>query len=534
MIRGSWRWLFLVGPLLTVASLFAGGQPPSKPDTSDYRTVETAITAKLTKAVSADSGVTGYLGAALMRDGENRLVVEDVQADSPAAKAGIKKGDVVTRIGEHAVSSPTAFREWLQTYNPGDTLKLGLLRDNKAVEITATLTSVSRPMTKGNPDGGGKGGGGKGGGGKGGPPLALWQKPVMRLAVVRIEFPDIKHNDKVAATDWEEAFFSKGTYHDKKNATGQSVFGSLNDYFLEQSVGKFHLEGKVFDWVDVGKKRADYAPGNGTNNRTAVLLDGLAKVVARDGKDAFKDIDAFLFLYAGEGQKTNSGHVYYPFAGSLLHEGQRWPYLVAPEGAARMTAVNGFAKLTGQLLGLPDLAAKPEQGGFRGLGVWCVLSTPIADGRPQHLSAWAKEKLGWIQPVLIDPTVKQKLLLAPIEDSPKECFKILVRPNGSEYYLVENRKKKGFDADLPAEGLLIWRILNDRPTLCESHGIDGPTGPQVHLASVPFPSEFNNAFTPDTTPSSRSPLGGGLPVHLTEIRRLPDGKIAFSIGYDYR
>ena len=28
-------------------------------------------------------------------------------------------------------------------------------------------------------------------------------------------------------------------------------------------------------------------------------------------------------------------------------------------------------------------------------------------------------------------------------------------------------------------------------------------------------------------------LGGGLPVYITNIRRLPDGRITFHIGYEY-
>jgi hypothetical protein len=161
------------------------------------------------------------------------------------------------------------------------------------------------------------------------------------------------------------------------------------------------------------------------------------------------------------------------------------------------------------------------------------MSNPFNTARPQHLSAWAKEKMGWIQPTVIDPTVKQRLTLAPIEDSPKQCFKVLVRPDGSEYFLLENRRKKGFDSDLAGEGLLIWRVVNDRPVLEEAHGVEGPAGPTVHLSSVPFPITTAKSFTPDTIPSSRSPLGGGLPVSITEIRRLPDGRIAFNIGYEF-
>jgi hypothetical protein len=93
--------------------------------------------------------------------------------------------------------------------------------------------------------------------------------------------------------------------------------------------------------------------------------------------------------------------------------------------------------------------------------------------------------------------------------------------------------KKGFDQRLPAEGLLIWRVIDGRPVLEESHGIAGPQGPNVFLGSIPYPSGSNNAFTPYTTPSSKSLKGDGLPVHITNIRKLPGGRIAFQIGYEY-
>ena len=69
--------------------------------------------------------------------------------------------------------------------------------------------------------------------------------------------------------------------HAGKDATGKDVHGSLNDYFREQSAGAFRLEGKVFDWVAVAKKRGDYIQGSGTSNKTAVLTDALTKLVER-------------------------------------------------------------------------------------------------------------------------------------------------------------------------------------------------------------------------------------------------------------
>ena len=171
-----------------------------------------------------------------------------------------------------------------------------------------------------------------------------------------------------------------------------------------------------------------------------------------------------------------------------------------------------------------------------GTGDWCTMGSGSWLGQgnlPGHMSAWSKEQLGWLTPVVIDPTVKQKLILSPVGSGDHECYKVLVRPDGSEYFLLENRRKTGFDASLPAEGLLIWRIVANRPILEESHGVEGPAGPRVFLNSVPWPSKNNHSFTTYTTPSSRSQMGGGQPVNITNIRQLDDGRIAFEIGYEF-
>ena len=90
--------------------------------------------------------LTGYLGAAVRRGDGGVPVVEGVQPGSPADKAGIKPGDVVTRVGDQPVKTPLAFREWLQSHRPGEALKLTLSRGSSPVEVTATLEATSRPM----------------------------------------------------------------------------------------------------------------------------------------------------------------------------------------------------------------------------------------------------------------------------------------------------------------------------------------------------------------------------------------------------
>jgi M6 family metalloprotease-like protein len=457
--------------------------------------------------------------------------IRAVAADSVASKAKLKVGEVLLKIDGAALTNTEKFRDVLAEKKPDDTVTLTLLLAEKAVEMKVKLEAETPDGGGGRgtgwgPRGGGQGGGGGGGGGRpgGGP----WAKSVYKLAVVCIEYPDVKHNPKFTNKAWADSFFSTGIYN-KTNVSGQQVYGSLNDYYIEQSYGKLRVEGKVFDYVEVSKKRAEY----NTGERSALLTEALKKIQDRDGKDALKDFDGVNFIYAGGRFQTSRGSLYWPHRANVRHEGKSWPYFICPEGGERMGNISVYCHEFGHMLGLPDLYAQPENPGMEGVGIWCAMANQAGGGRPQHFCAWSKERLGWVTPTVIDPDVKQKLILAPIEDSPKECFKVLLRPDGSEYLLLENRRKKGFDQSLPAEGLLIWRVVSGRPYLQESHGIDGPSGPRMYLTHVPYPSQANDAFTPFTIPSSRSQLGGGVPVHITNIRRLPDGRVTFHVGYEY-
>jgi M6 family metalloprotease-like protein len=456
------------------------------------------------------------LGLSIGDPDEKGAPVRQVVAGSPAEGAGIKTGDVIVRIDGAPITLAARLTDSVAEKQPGDKVSLVLLREGKEVELQVALAE-DRNRGRGGPQEG----------------RNIWKKDVYRLAVICVEYPDVQHNAKVSAKDWEESLYSKGTYTGKTSVTGQPVYGSLNDYYLEQSAGAFHVEGKVFDWVTASKKRMDYSLGTGTGNRSELLLEAIELLLARDGRDALSGFDGVYFVYAGERVRTTRGGLYWPHRSSVTHRGKSWPYFIMPEGGERMASISTVCHEFGHMLGLPDLYARPENPGSEGLGIWCAMSNEAPNGRPQHMSAWCKEQLGWLKPAVVDPTVKQKLLLSPIEGSSKECYKVLVRADGSEYLLLENRRRQGFDASLPAEGLLIWRVVGGRPMLEESHGVDGPPGPQVFPSVVPYPSKANTAYTPFTTPSSRSQLGGGLPVHVTNIRQLPDGRISFYLGYEF-
>ncbi|HLW68901.1 MAG TPA: M6 family metalloprotease domain-containing protein [Gemmataceae bacterium] len=444
---------------------------------------------------------------------EDGLRVDRVFPSSPAQAAGVKSGDLIIKIDQTLMHAGLRISDVIAEKAAGDNVTVRIRRDGKEIDLSVKVPKVEMDTSRMSWDA---------------RSLSIFKKDVYHLAVLIIEYPDGEHNPKITPKDWETALFSRKTYNDK-SVTGQKVYGSLNDYYHEISCGRFRVEGKVFEPVKVSKKRAEYT--NDTN-RLALLTETIDKLLARDGKEALKEFDGLCFIYSGNRVQTNRGGLYWPHRASVNHNGKRWPYYICPEGGGTMTNISVYCHEFGHMLGLPDLYARPENPGSEGVGVWCAMSNQSGGGRPQHFSAWSKEQLGWLQPAIIDPTVKQKLILSPVETSPKECFKVLVRSDGSEYLLLENRQRKGYDASLPGDGLLIWRILDGKPFLEESHGISGPSGPRSYLSMVPFPSKANNAFTPYTTPSSKSRKGGGLPVSITNIQRLSDGRITFFIGYE--
>ncbi|MDD5989664.1 MAG: Do family serine endopeptidase [Paludibacteraceae bacterium] len=67
--------------------------------------------------------------------------VERVVPDGAAEKAGIKSGDVITRVDDAAVKTGTDLQEHIGRHRPGDVVNVTLLRDGKTMTVRATLTN---------------------------------------------------------------------------------------------------------------------------------------------------------------------------------------------------------------------------------------------------------------------------------------------------------------------------------------------------------------------------------------------------------
>jgi serine protease Do len=68
-----------------------------------------------------------------------------VAPGSPAAKAGIRAGDVITRLGDRPIPTSADFHMSLIGRKPGETLPLQFARDGKSQEASLVLASRSKP-----------------------------------------------------------------------------------------------------------------------------------------------------------------------------------------------------------------------------------------------------------------------------------------------------------------------------------------------------------------------------------------------------
>jgi len=75
-------------------------------------------------------------------------LVSEVVADSPAARANVKAGDVITSVNGRAVSSPADVVERLRTADASGTMDLTLTRDRREVRVQVRLADTDRRGTR--------------------------------------------------------------------------------------------------------------------------------------------------------------------------------------------------------------------------------------------------------------------------------------------------------------------------------------------------------------------------------------------------
>jgi putative serine protease PepD len=83
------------------------------------------------------------LADATSANGTDRALVRSVTANGPAAKAGIKGGDVITAIAGHATAGADAVIAAVRTFQPGDRVAVTYVRNGHATTVHVTLANAA-------------------------------------------------------------------------------------------------------------------------------------------------------------------------------------------------------------------------------------------------------------------------------------------------------------------------------------------------------------------------------------------------------
>jgi putative serine protease PepD len=97
---------------------------------------------KQASGVVRDDGFLG-VGLAAREDGGQGAIITDVQADSPADKAGILIDDVVLAVDGEPIDGQAGLVAAIRDAEPGQTVKIEILRDGKRLTFEATLIARS-------------------------------------------------------------------------------------------------------------------------------------------------------------------------------------------------------------------------------------------------------------------------------------------------------------------------------------------------------------------------------------------------------
>ena len=84
-----------------------------------------------------DTEVTKYLNSNL--DFNNGIYVVKISSDGPAAKSGLKVGDIITKIDDYTINKMSELRNYIYTKAPNDKVVLTINRNNKEYTVNITL-----------------------------------------------------------------------------------------------------------------------------------------------------------------------------------------------------------------------------------------------------------------------------------------------------------------------------------------------------------------------------------------------------------
>lgn len=328
----------------------------------------------------------------------------------------------------------------------------------------------------------------------------------------------------------------------------QALFGSLQDYYMQQSRGKLYFSGKngqpeilnaldptypndpVPKWVQLPHS-FDYYNGSGFSD---FLADIRTAFQGEFPDVSLNDYQNFFIIYGGEftaGMLTPKTILNY----SIISE-------QTPANQPFFTHVGVYAHEFGHQLGAFDeyRHQSPDkydpmhwslmaQGEWNGEDVGSFFNNAAC---PSGFSPYYRILWGWVDPIYLSGTEYEGFVIDYDYQNPK-YFRLDI-PGSEEYFILEDRLKEGFDRYTPFQpdyiptdpgeingnqgGLLIWHIDpnaypgaygNILSDIVELEFADGSNLSGADEVGDPFPYNQNNLngsglnFSNYTTPSSK-------------------------------
>ena len=277
---------------------------------------------------------------------------------------------------------------------------------------------------------------------------------------------------------------------------------SAYQYFYDQSNGKFQPQFKVYGIYNLPHPRSYYGTDqgnthdvtpNGGSGRAALVRDAIiaAQEAENNGtgpdidwasfnNDGKNGVDVCIVVYPGVSEAATSGAVseaIWPARSSFTDAGMSEVYcdnnatyvnafavfnelagttLSADTRGNQMDGIGTFCHEFSHCLGLPDFY--PTSGSQFGMSKWSIMGTGNYNNdsnTPIGYSAYEKNFMHWID--LITPEDGNQYTL-PVFNKKTEATDQAVKITGknpNEYWILENRRRQGWDAYIPAQGLLI-------------------------------------------------------------------------------
>lgn len=86
----------------------------------------------------------GWLGVSIIENQNDEIEVYDVAKESPAEKAGIKKGDIIVEFEGQKVTSTNMLAHKIRMHKPGDKVDVLIKREQETIKINVELDEYSK------------------------------------------------------------------------------------------------------------------------------------------------------------------------------------------------------------------------------------------------------------------------------------------------------------------------------------------------------------------------------------------------------